>query len=323
MARRDLGRRTAAKASVVRGGNGWKKTGEWFRMGIVSATLIAPLIARWNDLRLMERATKLGKEVGGLADAQARELPRLAAERAGDWSVVAADRARALGDQALSLSDDLLALASGRADDLRKQATSRLEGARRQFLETKAYDTLKGAIPVVAKLDNRKSQRNATTFWVVGALVGLVAATGAFLIIRARLRAAPQEPLVELPREGATRTNSGTGTVGTQGTGTQTAGRGPAATVSGALSGLRAVAERRGIQSMRDIDTARDANAAPIVGNIHTMVYHDATDRNLPSEENRVYFANEAEARAQGFRPAQPTAVEHNEGQSQSQSSRP
>jgi hypothetical protein len=303
-------------------------------MGVVSATMLAPLIARWNDLRLSERAAQLGKDVGKQADVQARDLSRFAAERArelselatdrsqqwaelararsnewrdlvadraGDWGIVAAGRARALGDQAVALSDDLLALASSRADDLRKQAALRLEDARQQFLETKAYDALKGAIPAMAKLDNRKARRRTTMLWVVGALVGLAAGAGAFLYIRARLRAPTAEPLVELPQGGTART------------GAQSTGRGPAAAVSGALSGLRAAAERRGIQSMRDIDSPKDANAAPIVGNIHTMVYHDASDQNLPSEENRVYFANEAEARARGFRSARPTAVEHNE----------
>jgi len=42
---------------------------------------------------------------------------------------------------------------------------------------------------------------------------------------------------------------------------------------------------------------------ATFVGNIHTMIFHDATDRtHLPAEENRVYFASEDEAREAGYR---------------------
>ncbi len=334
-----------AKRGMAPRGNRGKQTADWFRMGVVSATMLAPLIARWNDLRLAERATRLGKEWGGVADEQTRDLRRAAAERAremselaakrsqqwaelgraranewrdlvadraGEWGVVATDRAHELSDQALALSDDLLALGAERAGELRKQAATRLEDARQQFLATKAYDTLKGAIPMVAKLDKRKSRRLAPTLWVVGTVVGLAAAgVAAYLFARSRLAGAPQEPLVELPQTGP---NGAGAPAATKGSATKSsATKGSATKTSGALSGLRAAAEQRGIENMSDITTARDANVAPIVGNLHTMVYHDATDSNLPTEENRIYFASEAEARARGFRPARPTAIEHNQ----------
>jgi hypothetical protein len=40
------------------------------------------------------------------------------------------------------------------------------------------------------------------------------------------------------------------------------------------------------------------------IGNAHTKIYHEATDTNLPTEENRRYFASAAEAAAEGYRPA-------------------
>ena len=226
-----------------------------------------------------------------------------------------------------------MALATERAGDLRDQAASRLDDARQQFLATKTYDALKEAVPAIAKLDNRRSRRGSTTLWILGVGVGIFAAgTVAFVIARARLNASRDKQLVELPSNGRAATNgaaNGTGASrGAAGAATNAATNaatsaskpGPAATVAGALSGLRSAAEKHGVQRVRDIDTAQTAKVAPIVGNIHTKVYHDASDvSNLPTEENRVYFANEDEARAAGFHPSHPTATEHNE----SRSSRP
>lgn len=45
--------------------------------------------------------------------------------------------------------------------------------------------------------------------------------------------------------------------------------------------------------------------AAPFIGNSRTLVYHKATSENLPAIENRVYFASETEAKAEGYRPAE------------------
>ncbi|HKV85927.1 MAG TPA: Ada metal-binding domain-containing protein [Ktedonobacterales bacterium] len=55
--------------------------------------------------------------------------------------------------------------------------------------------------------------------------------------------------------------------------------------------------------------TATADNAA-YIGNTHTRVYHAAADTNLPSEENRAYFASAADAEAAGYRASgQTTAV--------------
>lgn len=315
--------------------SGKRHAGDWFRVGVFSATVIAPLVARWNDLRMTERARQIGKvadnqtrDLRQLAVEQARELSELAAlrsqewaelalarsnewrdlagGRASEWGAVAAERARALGDQASALSEDLVALAAGRADNLREQAAGRLEDARKQFLATKTYDVLKDAVPVIAKLDNRP-RRNVMALWIAGVVAGVLAAgTVAFVVVRRRLAAGMHEPLVELPSNG----HAATGTAGTNGTGTQRTSRGVGLPAS-AIAGLRSTTERHGVQSMRDIDSTQMTKVAPIVGNIHTKVYHDASEVNsLPSEENRVYFANEEEARAAGFRASHPTAAE-------------
>lgn len=47
------------------------------------------------------------------------------------------------------------------------------------------------------------------------------------------------------------------------------------------------------------------SSARRYVGNLNTRIYHEATDANLPNEENRAYFATPEEAEAAGYRPAQ------------------
>ncbi len=51
--------------------------------------------------------------------------------------------------------------------------------------------------------------------------------------------------------------------------------------------------------------TPSGSNAPRYVGNLNTRIYHEATDANLPNEENRAYFATPEEAEAAGYRPAQ------------------
>ncbi len=51
--------------------------------------------------------------------------------------------------------------------------------------------------------------------------------------------------------------------------------------------------------------TPSGSNARRYVGNLNTRIYHEATDANLPNEENRAYFATPEEAEAAGYRPAQ------------------
>ncbi len=51
-------------------------------------------------------------------------------------------------------------------------------------------------------------------------------------------------------------------------------------------------------------------NQARYIGNAHTKVFHDASDGNLPSEENRVYFGSAEEAEAQGYRHAESASAQ-------------
>lgn len=77
-----------------------------------------------------------------------------------------------------------------------------------------------------------------------------------------------------------------------------------------------ASAGERGATTTTTTDTARSstldtinsqtatADTAAFIGNMHTRVYHNAIDNNLPSEENRAYFATAEDAEAAGYRAA-------------------
>ncbi len=50
------------------------------------------------------------------------------------------------------------------------------------------------------------------------------------------------------------------------------------------------------------VNSPAQTEMGPLVGNIRTMVYHDVNnDQELPSEENRIYFASETEALEAGY----------------------
>src|SRR5512147_1144239 len=76
---------------------------DWFRAGVLSATVLAPLIARWNDLRTSNRA---------------QTLRELAAARISD--------ARDAGTLATRQFAPLRSAANARLEDVRTLANSRL-----------------------------------------------------------------------------------------------------------------------------------------------------------------------------------------------------
>lgn len=200
-------------------------TGKWLRVGIVSTTVVAPLIARWNDLRAASRNVRLREE----AEARLEEMRALVANSRG---------AEALRQLAPQLAPTILGAG--------QRSKSRLE-------------------------------RRSTRLWLLGVGIGLAAAgTGAF--IYARRRAAPAENvLVELPIREAGANGART-------------------------NGMREPSGHAEMMAAPSRGVA-DAADALYVGNIHTMVYHEAADvDHLPAEENRVYFLNADEAREAGYR---------------------
>jgi hypothetical protein len=219
--------------------------GRWFRLGVVSATMVTPLVTRWRALRAAERA---------------REL----------WEA--------------------------------RRATPSWPWAR---------------IGTQAERDQPPpAQRSPvnTGLWLTGVGVGVVAAgVAAFIFARRRIQHADEQPL-ELPLPGTN--GNGRHVVDQAG---ELVGRSarPARAVAPQVEATPAVnaspartatAEQ---QANTGAATTLESGAAagvviperaPFVGNIRTMIYHHADADNLPAEDNRVYFASEAEARTAGYR---------------------
>ncbi|HLY29466.1 MAG TPA: hypothetical protein VKQ36_00430, partial [Ktedonobacterales bacterium] len=132
--------------------------------------------------------------------------------------------------------------------------------------------------------------------WLAGIGLGVtVAGVGAYLIIRRRLEHVAEEDALLEVRAPSPSTSLYSPSTPTRDTAASTS---PAASTPTAPSvdsqqfpGEEPVAE--------DEDDEDDPPA--YIGNIHTLIYHDATSDNLPAVENQVYFSDEQEALAAGF----------------------
>lgn len=224
--------------------------GQWLRLGVASATILAPLLSRWSDLR-------------------------------------AAERARVLADEA-----------EARLHDMRGHLNLASLGAKRDPLEL--------VREARAQLGAERSKAS-TRLWLVGVGVGLVAASaGAYVLVRRRMAQALEEPLVELPTVSVNGNRAyAQARPPATATAAETAPEYPPTATTPAPS--VAIAQANGAAAPTEQDqgspaSAEEANAAPFIGNIRTMVYHEAADDDLPAEENRIYFVSEDEARQAGYR---------------------
>jgi hypothetical protein len=243
--------------------------GRWFRVGLVSTTAIAPLLARWNDLRVARRDLRKREE----------EAVRPA---------------------------DLRASAQARIANLR----ARLGRER----NTRAVDRVAERPPESTPALRMTSENVRLGLWLAGAGLGLVVAgAGAYFLARRRLAATAEEPLLELPATKAPANGARPdareekrvrryrpepenrfGAVPSM-------QQGATPDVTGAAGGFEL--------GLREPVRWRESGQAPtdakFVGNMHTMVYHEASDlQHLPVEENRIYFTTEEEAREMGYRRA-------------------
>ena len=231
---------------------------QWFRMGVVSATVLTPLVSRWQTVRAAERARELW------------EASRVSAAR--PW-------------------------------------TSRKAEAE---------------LPPLAQRSNI-----STALWLAGAGTGLaIAGTVAFILVRRRLAAVDEAPLELSLASGNGQYHHATERTRTalerslreSRTAAPPAGSGGEQPITSARLDQAPVAEQSPAETTPPLETVgappleqtetsgassgvSDAELARYIGNIRTMVYHDAHDENLPDEANRVYFASQEEAKMAGYRP--------------------
>jgi hypothetical protein len=256
----------------------------WFRIGVLTATVLAPLIARWNDLRTSNRA---------------QSLRELAAVRLSDARDQAAVKLAPVGAAANARLDEMRGLANARIGDARESANARFDDALDRLAQVRTPEVLQNVLPFslarkraleLAQARQRR-RRQTTILWLAGVGVGLAAAgVTAFIVARRRMTTAieDEEPMVELPTE----RNLAEATVGKS---------------SAMRNSYSSTAERTEISvPVQTYAGAVSGGEARYVGNIHTMIFQAADDADhLPAEENRMYFSTEDEARQAGYHQAQ------------------
>ncbi len=255
-------------------------SGRWLRLGLVSTTAIAPLVARWSDLRTAKRDLRMREE-------------------------------------AQSRLDGLRAGAQSRVETLR----ARVDRARQERAKENPLDGLAAVASTDEPARRVTSDNVRLGMWLAGVSLGLIAAgAGAFFLTRRRLATSAEEPLLELPatrapangarpdkppREHRPRQDASSATREAGAAPEESRGAQPESPDAEGVVGP----ERAGAPDMLDLERETGSSVTPeeaaFVGNMHTMVYHDARDeQHLPAEENRIYFASEEEAREMGYRRA-------------------
>lgn len=239
----------------------------WFQMGLITAGAMAPLIARWRNLRAAEQAEAL------------REQASTRWNDAVDWM------SQALPQE--SIQETLRQALPQAQDVLRQMGPAAAEALRRLPIPARTLEEL-APPPPIARPSNR---RVSVTLWTIGVAVGLAAAgTAAFIILRNRMNEnAAEETLVEIP---LTRTSSTDTLARTQAA--EAATEGPAV-VHEEPSEEPEVAEEPTFSE-------EDAEGALFVGNIHSGVYQPIGSKRLPAPEHRTYFSSEEQAVRAGYR---------------------
>lgn len=275
---------------------------QWFQVGLASATLLTPLLKRWNDLRAAEQARAWREEAETRLRAvrwwnprqkndarKAQEAieqvvtPRgnvsatiwlagvgvgLLAAGTGAYLLV---RRRMRQEQEEPMLDLPVPSTNGNGAPVGETALAVAQGIRQRDEQATSAAARNGAIPASAPLPSASpapampSQSSVQASDVTGPLM---------------------PPPNTATTANTTPTQATAAPTSEVGTPDELPGGGTSLTESGAPAGVA------------------NANSAAFVGNIHTMVYHAADADDLPAEENRIYFASEDEAHDAGYRRA-------------------
>lgn len=257
----------------------------WFQLGLLSAGAAAPLIARWRNLRAAEQAEALRNQ------ASAR------------WSDAVSRMAASLPTDSIqgsidSLQESLRQVAPQAQESLR-QVSSAARDALQRLPGVNLPATAPSAPIIVAPVSRRRAN---TTLWLLGVGVGVVAAGAvAYFVLRNHMSAErDDDTLVEIPLTSPAILATNGASAGTT-----------AATREAAQAASEAANEPPIVEEPSDDEprmaepipfSESDAEGAAFVGNILSRIYHPIDSKRLPSPQNRIYFASEAEAISAGYR---------------------
>lgn len=252
----------------------WNPRAQWMQLGLLSASIMAPLVGRWNELRTAERTRALREEAEARLRGMRTQFPLqrndvldLVAPLLKRPDIVVSEKASARGKVSTRLwlvgvSVGLVAAGVGAFVLVRRRLERSTEEPLVDLPLTSVNGYAKGAsnglngsqrTPVASSVAGVSNAPVHSNEYTSGQSASQLAQPDAFSV----------------PVYGA-----GDGTV------------------AGAIP--RTDAEMP--------VGAEQPDDAPFIGNIRTMIYHTSDAYNLPVEENRIYFASEDEAHAAGYR---------------------
>ncbi len=252
----------------------WNPRAQWVQLGLLSASIMAPLIGRWKELRAAERTRALREEAEARLRGMRIQLP---------W-------------QRNEMLDVVAPLLKQADDAVSSRSSTRAKVSSRLWLVGVGVGLVAAGVGAFL-LVRRRLERSAEEPLVD---LPLPSVNGYAKGARNGLNGSQRTPAAS-----AAAGVSGAPALTNEQTSSQIASQ-PAqpdalsvpvfgtgeGTVTGAIP--RTDAEMPvGAEQPED---------APFIGNIRTMIYHASDAYNLPAEENRIYFASEDEAHAAGYR---------------------